>query len=402
MENRFTTFSELLQSRQSRLTVLFGAGNIAHKTLRKLDDSPECIVDNNPNMWNTEQIGLQVLPPETLKGTAEKNFVIITTTSFDEVGAQLQGYGFEPGRDFAVSPIMNELRIISELEAAKANLIFTSGAPCQESATAGGGIYEIELDGEEWNYRKVFDGTTHGVTGFDGKFVATHHERGLIEIDKNYNLLRAEAIPAATRPHGVAYCEETDQFFVGASNRDSVLVFDKDLKPSGEIPIFEKYATQGDPNHHVNDVCAIGGSLFVSMFSWTGNWKKDVFDGIVLEIDAATRKIVGPVIQDLWMPHNVEFMEGSLTVLDSLRGQLKRENAIPVGQFPGFARGLAYDGQFYFIGQSKNRNFSRYMGLSMNISMDTSIIVFDQSTKVSRSLSMPPKLSEIHSIRVMT
>ena len=97
------------------------------------------------------------------------------------------------------------------------------------------------------------------------------------------------------------------------------------------------------------------------------------------------------------MPHNVCSINGSLSVLDSLRGELKTSNAQAIGKFPGFSRGLGYDGMFHYIGQSRNRNYSRYLGLSLNISIDTSIIVFDAQTKVSRSLSLPSKLSEIHS-----
>mgnify|MGYP007000268037 len=76
-------------------------------------------------------------------------------------------------------------------------------------------------------------------------------------------------------------------------------------------------------------------------FSATGNWKRDVFDGVVLEYDLAEKRWVGPVISDLWMPHSIDFVDGSLVVLDSLRGRLLKNNAQSVGQFPGFARGLA-------------------------------------------------------------
>ena len=98
------------------------------------------------------------------------------------------------------------------------------------------------------------------------------------------------------------------------------------------------------------------------------------------------------------MPHNIAFIEGSLVVLDSLRGELKKNNAQVSGRFPGFSRGLGHDGHYYYIGQSRNRNYSKYLGLSYNISIDTSIIVFDDQTKVSRTLHLPSKISEIHSI----
>ena len=136
------------------------------------------------------------------------------------------------------------------------------------------------------------------------------------------------------------------------------------------------------------------------MFSYSGNWKLDVFDGVVIEIDITTNKILGPVIKDLWMPHNIDLIGGSLNVLDSLPGHLKTNNAQIIGSFPAFTRGLGHDGIYYYIGQSRNRNYTKNLGISNNISIDSGIIIFDSETKVSRFLQLPTKLSEIHSIIV--
>ena len=60
------------------------------------------------------------------------------------------------------------------------------------------------------------------------------------------------------------------------------------------------------------------------------------------------------------MPHNISFFEGSLTVLDSLRGSLRNNNAQEIGIFPGFTRGLDFDGSLYFI----HSNNSPYIGVA--------------------------------------
>ena len=91
------------------------------------------------------------------------------------------------------------------------------------------------------------------------------------------------------------------------------------------------------PQHHCNDCLVIDDSLFVSMFSASGNWRRDVFDGAILEYDMH-RKVRGKVIDNLWMPHNVKFIEGSMHVLNSLQGQLRANNAQVIGQFPAFTR----------------------------------------------------------------
>ena len=134
------------------------------------------------------------------------------------------------------------------------------------------------------------------------------------------------------------------------------------------------------------------------MFSMTGNYQNDAFDGGVVEYDILTKEKVGPVVQNLWMPHNIQMINGSMHVLNSLQGQLLTNNFQVIGEFPAFTRGLDYDGVLYYIGQSRNRNYSKNIGVSKNTSIDAGIIVFDDETKASRFLQLPPKISEIHSI----
>ena len=395
----FSSFQQLSRLSKDRGTVLFGAGDIAAKTVRTLGDRHSYIVDNNPNLWGTTQLGVDVRKPDVLRSSgAAKPLVVICTTSFVEVAKQLQELGFAPGTEFVVSPILNDLRVISELESCRTRLLFTSGFPEQDAPQYGGGIYELDLRADEWEYRKVYSGTCYGLIRFEGNYITVDDKMGIVELATDYHVVRSRELESGMRTHGIAYSATTECFYVAASYRDKVLILDRDFELCGEIPLSTKYEVEGEPCHHCNDVCAVGHSLYISMFSHTGNWKRDIFDGVILEVDIDTRDIKSPIITDLWMPHNVVFLDGSIVVLDSLRGQLRRHNAQVIGEFPGFARGLDHDGEYFYVGQSRNRNYSRFLGLSNNISIDTSIVVFDEATKVSRSLQLPSKLSEIHSI----
>lgn len=395
---QFSSFQELSKYARDRTVVLFGGGNIADKTIRRLNVKPEHIIDNNPSMWGVIQSGLTICGPKILSHKPElRPYIVICTTSFTEVCPQLEEMGYVIGEDFIVSPILNDLRIIAEMESYKTKFLFTSGAPSGDDARFGGGLYELNLDGD-YEYRKVLDGNMHGLIKFDENIVVVDDNAGLLELSPNYEVIRVEPLPTGARGHGVSYCEVTERFYVGASYMDAVLMFDRDFKPCGMIPISEKIKQFGSPQHHCNDVVVYGESLFVSMFSATGNWKRDVFDGAVLEFDLHSGKRVGTVASDLWMPHNVTFVDGGLVVLDSLRGNFLRNNMNVSGSFPGFTRGLAYDGNFFLIGQSRNRNYSKNIGLSNNISIDASVIVFDDTTKISRSLQLHPKVSEVHGI----
>ena len=396
----FSSLQDIYKLANERAIILFGAGNIAKKTKRILTLRPVSgIVDSAPNLWESQQLGLTIRRPESLVcKDADKPFIIICTTSFSEVTERLVGMGFEPGVDVVVSPVLNDLRVIDELESIERKLIFSSGAPKKVGEKFGGGIYEVALKGDHWDYDKKIDGNCYSIIKLNGNYVSVDTEMGIFEFDSDYNIVRSAALPQGSRTHGVSYSPATNCFYVVGSYMDAILVLDSGFNLLDTINISSKCRQLDAAAHHCNDCCVVENSLYVSMFSYSGNWKLDVFDGVVLEIDIENKEIIGPVIKDLWMPHNIMLIDGSLTVLDSLRGQLKTNNAQVVGEFPAFTRGLAHDGIYYFIGQSRNRNHSKNLGLSNNISIDSGIVVFDVHTKASRFLQLPSKISEIHSI----
>jgi hypothetical protein len=400
----FTTKQEINKLSKDKNIILFGAGNIAEKTTRIISqDKLFAIVDNSSNLSGEVQFGVKIYSPTFLEtDNGKKSLIIITTTSFSDVSSQLEKMGFIPSIDFIVSPVLNDLRVIDELESVERTLIFSSGAPQQSHPSYGGGIYKLTLKGDAWEHEKKIDGNCYGIVKYNENYVALDTNRGIIEFDKDFNILRQTQMPIGSRAHGIDFSEEKQLFFVNCSYLDTVLFLNTNFEIVDEINISDKQKKYGKPAHHSNDCCVWGDSLFVSMFSLTGNWKLDVFDGGILEFDIVTKKKVGPVVTDLWMPHNVKIIDGSFTLLDSLKGHLLTNNVQISGKFPAFTRGLDFDGQYYYIGQSRNRNYSKNIGLSNNISIDAGVIIFDDITKVSRFLQLPPKLSEIHSIILMS
>ncbi len=405
MDQQFPSWQEIARLVKDRKVVFFGAGTYAAKTKRKIDYDCLFVADNNGNLWGKkDDTGLMIKDPQELKPHASKEdvLIIITSTSFGDITQQLESYGFKAGTDIIVTPILNDLRIIGQMESVKTKMLFSSGFPAHEDPRYGGGIYELTVDGYEWDYRKVHSGPCHGLFKFGDTIMAVDQVTGLIQFDLEYTVIKSGKTPEASRCHGIDYSDITDKFYVAASHLDQVLVFNRDLKLEDSIAISHKYERYGVAKHHCNDICVFGHSAYVSMFSATGNFSEsDIYDGAVLEIDIPTKRVVGPVIQNLWMPHNIMQLGGNMVVLDSLPGYLRKNNAQVVGQFPGFTRGLDYDGALFYIGQSRNRNYSKYLGLSNNISIDAGIIIFDEITKVSRTLQLPPQLSEIHSILLL-
>ena len=401
----FGNFKDITKNYNNRPIVLFGAGNIAEKTFKSLQNhSVEAIVDNASNLWGETQLdNIEIRDPQYLKFDNNPSyFVVICTTSFGAVSKQLASLGYKNEIDFIVSPILNDLRIISELESVQRTLMFSSGSPTQDSSEYGGGIYKLELDGDEWKHEKMISGNCYGIIKYKNNFVSVDTEIGIFEFDDTFSIIRQSTLPQGTRAHGVAFAEFNNSFYVVGSYQDAVIQIDADtLEVKDRISYSNKLERLKKASHHSNDCCILGSSLYVSMFSLSGNWKNDIFDGGVLEIDLTTKEIGQSVIKDLWMPHNISYIEGGLVVLDSLPGYLRKNNASVVGTFSAFTRGLAYDGLYYYVGQSRNRNFSKNLGVSKNISIDTAIVIFDEETKVSRSLQLSSKLSEIHSIVII-
>ncbi len=396
----FTSLQDINKKCEGKSIVLFGVGSIAEKTSRILTDKKiTAVLDNASNLWGQIDIGVEVLSPDYLKSSTGRDaFIIICTTSFVEVSNQLEDLGFNPEEDYYVSPVLNDLRIIDELESIKKKMLFTSGSPKVNNKLYGGGIYELNVNGDIWNHEKVISGNCYGMIKYGDCFISVDTEIGIFQFDQSYKIIRSKKLPDGMRAHGIDYSEKHKQFFIVGSHRDAVLVLDEGFNILDQINVSHKKERTDIPHHHCNDCLVIDDSLYVSMFSLTGNWRRDIFDGVVLEYDIQHNNIIGPVIKDLWMPHNIKLIEGSLHILNSLQGQLKTNNAQVIGEFPAFTRGLDHDGIFYYIGQSRNRNYSKNMGVSKNISIDAGIIVFDPHTKASRFLQLPPKISEIHSI----
>lgn len=122
-----------------------------------------------------------------------------------------------------------------------------------------------------------------------------------------------------------------------------------------------------------------------------------MYDGGVVEFDIEQRRWRREVVSGLWMPHNPAMIRGQLHYCDSMRGRVHSATYHPLVEIHGFARGLAYDGQFYYVGQSMQRYIDRRQGTTNNISLNTGVFMVEESSKVTKFFALP-KLVNIHSV----
>ena len=383
---------------------LFGSGIIAEKTITNLsiNNKVNGLFDNSKTLWNTKTEKNKILNPNQIKNLKKDEFVIlITTTSFKNVCAQLENeFNLRPGVDFYLSFMLQDQILIEDIQSLKKNILFTSGAPKNNNNNYGGGLYEVNLNGDTWKVKKVYSGNCYGLIELNSYIYLVDTDKGIIKMTKDFKVVSNYKIEKGLRAHGLSYCSKSKKFAIASSYKDKIIVFNKNFKKLKEIEFTKKNKYENSPQHHCNDCEIINDNIYVSMFSISGNWKKEVFDGGILEINLKdNNKQV--LINNLWMPHNVKYINGSLHILDSLRGGLLFNNFTLQGTFPAFTRGLEYNGGYYFIGQSRNRNFSRFIGVSNNISVDTGIVIFNPELKISRFLQFSNNISEIHSVLII-
>ena len=111
---------------------------------------------------------------------------------------------------------------------------------------------------------------------------------------------------------------------------------------------------------HLNGLAMHNGQpRFVTAMSQTdttAGWRPEkATGGIILDVSSGE-----VVCQSLCMPHSPRMHDGRLWFLDSGRGTLNYVDAITgrcdvVEQMAGYTRGLAFSGQFAFVGLSKIR-----------------------------------------------
>jgi hypothetical protein len=106
------------------------------------------------------------------------------------------------------------------------------------------------------------------------------------------------------------------------------------------------------------------------------------------------------MVDGLWMPHSPKIIGGDLCYLESPKGNLYLANYAIAGRFPGFARGLAFDGRYYYVGQSETMYLQRNFGQAGNVMMNAGVYLFDAETKASRFYPMLDNMN-VHDLMIL-
>lgn len=406
MESIWKTWAQVKQHCKGKKIILFGRSeDWVFKTLPRLSHTPDYIVDSNPAYTNQKFHDLLVQSPEKLNSeNTDDIYIIITAGPYESVASQLEESGYIPGKNFCCTPEMNDLRALQDIRECEQTLIVSSPDYTDKYhrrySRLGGGIYTYDIGGRE--LKQIVPGHFRQMTrGNDVIYTCEYVEKYMYVLSCSLEVL--DKFPLVyTNACGVAYHPESNLIFVANTGADTISAYDASTyKSVEEVSISEKYRISGVAQHHINDLCIVDNSLYVGYFSKSGNWKRGMLDGGIDEYNINNlHQAPLNVVSDLWMPHSIEFLDGDLCYLDTMRGLFHTSDKKIAGYFPGFLRGLTYDNRFYYIGQSENYYMSRLKGVSNNIMLNTGIYLFDVEAKVSRFYPFFD-LSGIHDLLVL-
>ncbi|KGJ97003.1 DUF4915 domain-containing protein [Colwellia psychrerythraea] len=374
--------------------VLFGSGVVAEQNLAL---KPDFIVDNNADIIGSKFHGLDIKSPDVLKDKSTIYQIVVCTTSVGEVKKQLTNYGFIWGQTANIAKQLAERSKISDLEEASFSFLISSGLPSSAESFSGGGIYKITEKQDYPEISKIYEGNTHGLISLEnGYYAFTCQGEGIKILDNNLKVVKTIPLRKGLRPHGLKRYK--DLWVLVSSNRDCILAVDDNGKEVFEYSFSKKLALFESPQHHCNDIEVVGDIAYVSMFSVTGNWKRNVFDGGIIEVNLINGSMT-TIINNLTMPHSISYTpEQGLTILNSFKGTLLASNFSEQAKLPGFLRGYDSDESYHYLGESKNRNFSRLDTGRKPVSIDTRITIMNKEFGFSRSIQLPSRISELHAI----
>ncbi len=410
MQEIWKSWIELKKIAETKKIILWGRSeDWVPKTTPKV--KCEYIIDRNPAYIGTTFNGLNVYLPEKLD--EEKNdeiFIVITGGVYESISDSLNDLNYIPGKHYCVTPEIKDWGLLQEIREYNKDIIVSCSDYSEKGkkrySKMGGGIYIVNTRDNSLE-KKIGGHFRQIVKVRENYYVTEFVEKKVYVLDSDFKkieVLETDQTPdKSEKPNGcgIAYHERMDLIFVANAGSDTINVYEREnFKCIDTIHISDKFRKYGDGQHHINDISIANDSLLVSCFSISGNWKKGIMDGGMLSFDLNDYNRPFDVLaRDLWMPHSVQYIDGNVCYLDSMRGDFWIGNKRIEGNFPGFARGLTYDGRFYYIGQSEDMYMSRLFGVKNNIMCNAGFYLFDIETKVSRFFSLP-FLMNVHDLLI--
>ena len=342
MKNYWLTWTQIKERAKGRDVVFYGRSEEwIPKSLKKV--TPKFIVDG----YNLDPFdGMEVKNPDVLRN----EFIVITSGSYEEIASILISRAHIPGKDFAACPEYMDWYHLEQIK----NHDQTVYVACSDRV--GGGIFKYDL--KTSTYKKIVQGAFRQMVRV-GKFIfAIEYVLGRL-----YTIAE-DTVTSVTPLNKSGYCglafdERRKQFLLINAIEDTITA----LNQLHEHLWTVHYSSKGLDCHHLNDITIHNDKAYVSYFSHSGNWRSGIFDGGITEYDLDNMEAKGvPIVTNLWKPHSITDIDGDLSFVDSMRGDLYITTQRIEAKFQGFIRGLTQDESYIYVGQSENKYMTEKFG----------------------------------------
>ena len=360
------------------MNIIFGAGSNGHDFLKKSKIKIKYFVDNDKNLWNKKINSIKCLKPSHLK-KIKFSKIIIASPAIENIKSQLLTLKID-SRKIEVSPYLIE----NFDEMPKKKFLATVNG-------LNGGIYELELP--KGKIKKVFKGSVRGIIKLKNRYICADENLGLLVLNNKFKILKKKSIGYMSNPHGLAFDELRNIIYLTVSCYDCIY---KISYPSLKIvrKIYFSKKNKYD-SHHINSIKYKDNLLYMTMFSFNGIWRKNVWkDGVLLQFNEKNLK-KKVLKRNLHQPHSVKYTNGEFHVCNSMKCEILLNLKKKI-KFNGYTRGLFVHDNYVLVGTSKVRRLSSYRKTVEYISQDAGIYFLNLKRKTSNFFKFPT--TEIHEI----
>tara|TARA_Y100000996_G_scaffold412581_1_gene399025 strand:+ start:234 stop:1325 length:1092 start_codon:yes stop_codon:yes gene_type:complete len=360
------------------MNFIFGTGSNGLSYLKSTKMKIDYFVDNDRNLWGKKFNSIKCISPGELK---KKNIskIIIASPAVENIKSQLKVMKIKNNK-IIISP-----DLISNIDnfPKKKFLVSVNGI--------NGGIYELNI--KKKKVKKVFKGSVRGIVKVNNTYVCVDEDEGILILNKNFKVIKKKKLSYMSNPHSIDFDKQNNIIYVVITALDCVYKISyPSLKILKKIFIFKNSLYD---KHHINGLKYHNGNLYLSMFSFKGLFRKDIWnDGTVIEYNLKTNK-KKIIKKKLFQPHSVQLTENSIHVCNSMKFEILLNLKKKI-KFNGYARGLLVDKDYILIGMSKVRRLNRFNFLKKHISQDAGVIFLNRKLNTSNFFSIPS--SEVYDI----
>tara|TARA_B100001175_G_C19495784_1_gene635207 strand:- start:1322 stop:2413 length:1092 start_codon:yes stop_codon:yes gene_type:complete len=353
------------------MNIIFGAGSNGHNFLKKTKIKINYFVDNDKNLWNKKINLIKCLKPSDLK-KIKFTKIIIASPAIENIKSQLNDLKIDNTK-IQVSPYLAEN--FDEIPKKKF-LVSVNGM--------NGGIYELNLIRDK--IKRVFKGSVRGIKKIKDRYLCADENLGLIILDKNFKIIKKKYLGYMSNPHCLDFDYEKNIIYLTVTSYDCIY---KISYPSLKIirKIYLSKKTKFD-NHHINSIQYKNNFLYLTMFSFKGIWRKNVWkDGVLIELNEKNlkKKILK---KNLYQPHSVQYTDGKLHICNSMKCEIIL-NLNKKIKFNGYTRGLLVKDKWLLVGISKVRRLESYKKTVEYISQDAGVVFLNLERKTSNFFKFP-------------